>query len=162
MRMQNMAADFDMRMAKKEYGEVFDEAFQAWFDEVGDVANRPNPQTYFAIMNAPSPGEAIMQWFEDRKTREEVGSAGGREAYRQKIEQEILAKYGLAPQGEASAAPAGDRPRASNGQYTPRQEVRLPTSLSRLGAAGRGTPNLAEDGSDAAIYDAGRPERRSR
>lgn len=159
-RMQNMAADFDMRMARKEYGPVFDEAFQTWFDQVGDLS-RPDPQNYFAVMGSPSPGEAIMQWFEERKIREEVGSAGGREAYRQKVEQEILAKYGLAPQGEASAAPS-DRPRAANGQYTPRQEVRLPTSLSRLGAAGRGTPDLAEDGSDAAIYDAGRPERRSR
>ena len=162
MRMQNMAADFDMRLARKEYGEVFDEAFQAWFDQVGDLS-RPDPQTYFGVMNAPSPGEAVMAWFNDRRTRTEIGTAGGLDGYRAKIEQEILAKYGIAaPQPAPTNGGGGNRDRDDQGRFTPRQEVRLPTSLSRLGAAGRGTPNLAEDGSEAAIFDAGRPERRSR
>jgi hypothetical protein len=162
-KMQNIAADFDMRIARMNYGPPFDEAFQEWFNQVGDFS-RPDPQTYFGIMQSPSPGEAIMQWFHDRRTRSEIGSAGGLDGYRQKIEQEILAKYGLAPPaGEQIAPPNGhDRDRDDQGRFTPRQEVRLPTSLSRVGASGRGTPNLAEDGSEAAIFDAGRPERRSR
>jgi hypothetical protein len=159
--MQNMAADFDMRMSRMQHGKVFDEAFQHWFDAVGDLS-RPDPQTYFQIMNSPSPGEAVMEWFNDRKTRTEIGTAGGLDGYRQKIEQEILAEYGLAPQPALTNGGGGDRERDDQGRFAPRQEVRLPTSLSRIGAAGRGTPNLGEDGSEAAIYDSGRPERRNR
>jgi hypothetical protein len=161
MRVQNLAADFDMRIARMNHGPVFDEAFQNWFDQVGDMS-RPDPQTYFAIMNSPSPGEAIMEWFGDRRTRSEISSAGGLDGYRAKIEQEILAQYGLAPRPAPTNGGGGDRDRDDQGRFAPRQEVRLPTSLARMGSAGRGTPNLAEDGSDAAIYDSGRPERRSR
>ena len=162
-RIQNFMTDVDMRMARKEHGEIFDEAFQTWFQQVGDPS-RPDPKSYFDVMNSPSPGEALMAWFNDMSTRREIGD-GGLAAYRERVRQEIMAEMGLAP------APAGRQPMAppphervgrdtDSGQFTPRHEVRLPTSLARMGAAGRGTPNPIEDGSEEAIFDAGRPERR--
>jgi hypothetical protein len=156
-RVQNFMTDVDMRLARQVHGEVFDEAFQTWFQQVGDPT-RPDPQTYFSVMNAGSPGEALMKWFEDHRTRSEIGE-GGLQAYRDRLRNEILAEYGLAPP-VAVSAPSDDTPRAPNGQFTPRHEVRLPTSLSRMGAAGRGTPAPAEDGSEEAIFDAGRPPRK--
>jgi hypothetical protein len=150
-----------MRFARQEHGEAFDEAFKAWFDQVGDMS-RPDPQTYFAVMNSPSPGAAIMAWHEDRTTRTQIGE-GGLKGYRERLEAEILAKYGLSAQAPpaANGGPHQERARdASSGQFTPRHEVRLPTSLTRMGAAGGGKPDPEEDGSEAAIFDAGRPERR--
>jgi hypothetical protein len=159
-RMQNFMTDIDMRFARQTYGEPFDEAFKAWFEQVGDLS-RPDPQTYFAVMNAPSPGEAIMAWHNDRRTRSEIGD-GGIDGFRARVEQEILAKYGLSAQAPpaTNGGPHQERARQEDGRFTPRHEVRLPSSLSRMGAAGRGKPDAEEDGSEAAIFDSGRPERR--
>lgn len=159
-RFQNFMTDIDMRFARQQHGEVFDEAFKAWFSQVGDLS-RPDPQTYFAVMNAPSPGEAIMKWYDDQTTRSEIGK-GGIKGYRERVEQEILAKYGLSPQAPpaTNGGPHQGRARQEDGRFTPRHEVRLPSSLTRMGAAGGGKPDPEEDGSEAAIFDAGRPERR--
>jgi hypothetical protein len=158
-RQQNFMTDVDMRLARIQHGEVFDEAFQTWFQQVGDQS-RPDPHSYFAVMNSPSPGEALMAWFEDQGTRKEIGQ-GGLKAYRERVRQEVMAELGMAPRPPVNMGPPDDnRARESNGQFAPRHEVRLPTSLSRLGAAGRGTPSPMEDGSEEAIFDAGRPERR--
>ena len=158
-RIQNFMTDVDMRMARKEHGPVFDEAFQTWFEQVGNPG-QPDPHSYFAVMNSPSPGEALMQWFNQARTWREIGD-GGIDGFRERVRQEIMAEMGMAPRQAVNSRPvAEDRPRDDDGRFAPRHEVRLPTSLSRLGAAGRGTPNAAEDGSEEAIFDAGRPERR--
>ena len=162
-RVQNFMTDVDMRMARQQYGEVFDEAFQTWFQQVGDPS-RPDPQSYFSVMQSPSPGEALMQWFNQARTFREIGN-GGIDGFRERIRQEVMAEFGIAPRpngGTPMPPPPHERVArdTDTGQFTPRHEVRLPTSLSRLGAAGRGTPAPAEDGSEEAIFDAGRPERR--
>jgi len=160
-RIQNFMTDVDMRMARQAHGEVFDEAFQTWYQQVGNP-NQPDPHSYFAVMNSPSPGEALMQWFNQARTWKEIGD-GGIDGYRERVRQEIMAEYGIRPNGGGTPMqpPPHERvDRRDDGRFTPRHEVRLPTSLSRLGAAGRGTPAPAEDGSEEAIFDAGRPERR--
>lgn len=159
-RQQNFMTDVDMRLARIQHGEVFDEAFQTWFQQVGDPS-RPDPHSYFSVMNSPSPGEALMAWFDEQSTKREIGQ-GGLKAYRERLRQEILAEHGLPNGGAPMRPPPHERVarEPDTGQFTPRHEVRLPTSLSRLGAAGRGTPTPAEDGSEEAIFDAGRPERR--
>jgi hypothetical protein len=53
-------------------------------------------------------------------------------------------------------------PRGEDGRFQPQQqprhEVRLPSSLSRMNGTSRGVdPNMPEDGSEEAIFDAGRP-----
>jgi hypothetical protein len=155
-RLRNMQADFDMRLARITHGEVFDEAFQAWFAGVGDRAN-PNPQLYWGVMNSPSPGEAIMQWFTGMRDRQEIGE-GGLAAYRERVRQEVLQELGIAAPAVAGTAPVADR--QPNGQFAPRHEVRLPTATSRLSSPGRGIRSgEAEDGSEEAIFDAGRGKR---
>jgi hypothetical protein len=166
-RMQTMALDFDFKLTKMAHGaEAFDEAFQAWYGLVADTSS-PNPQLYFHVTRSASPGETLMQWYRRARTLNEVGDDPA--AYRQKIIDETLAQYGLAgngataspPQGgRPTAAPAADQPRNANGQFTARHEVRLPTATSRVGRAGSGTVVDAEDGSDDAIFEAGRPDRR--
>lgn len=158
-RIQNFMTDVDMRMARQQYGEVFDEAFQTWYQQVGNP-NQPDPHSYFSVMNSPSPGEALMQWFNQARTWREIGD-GGIDGFRERVRQEVLAEMGMGSRSVVSSRPpADDRPRDDSGRFAPRHEVRLPTSLGRLGAAGRGNPNPSEDGSEEAIYDAGRPERR--
>lgn len=167
-RLQTMAMDLDFRLAKVTHGaENFDQAFAAWYELVGNP-NQPNPNLYWHIAGSPNPGDTLIAWHKQARAMSEVGD--DLDAYRNKVEQEILAKYGLAPQGEASPAPArnGNGAQASRqrdpdtGQFTstPRHEVRLPTATSRAGRAGSGTPAAEMDGSDDAIFDAGRPQRR--
>lgn len=159
-RLQTMQMDFDFRLARMQHGEVFDNAFREWYSAVADP-NRPNPDLYFHIARSPNPGETLVRWFEQASFMKDVGDDP--KTYRQRIEAETLARYGLAPDG-SPVAPQGSRPteapRAANGQFTARHEVRLPTATSRLGRAGSGVPEGAEDGSEEAIFDAGRPSRR--
>ena len=164
-RMQTMALDFDFKLTKMAHGaEAFDEAFRSWYGLVADTS-KPNPQLYFHVTRSASPGETLMQWFKHARTLNEVGDDPA--AYRQKIIDETLAQYGIVngaaptpPQGGRPAAAAPETPRNANGQFAPRHEVRLPTATSRVGRAGSGTVVDAEDGSDDAIFDAGRPDRR--
>ena len=159
-RLRNLQADFDMRFAAMRHGEEFDEAFQTWFQAVGDMS-RPNPQLYWGVMNSPSPGEAIMQWFSGLRDQREIGD-GGLKAYKERIIAETLAQYGInAPVSMTLAStPNPNVERAENGQFTPRHEVRLPTATSRLSPAGRGgARGEIEDGSEEAIFDTGRQRR---
>jgi hypothetical protein len=159
---QTAMMDMDFRLTKMSHGaEAFDEAFSTWYEMVGNP-QAPNPQLYWHVTGSPNPGETLMAWHRQARAMSEVGDDIS--AYRSRVEQEVLARYGLAPQGEAGAAPAArgqEQPRASNGQFAPapRHEVRLPTATSRAGRAGSGTPAAEMDGSDDAIFDAGRPSR---
>ena len=134
---------------------VFDEAYSAWFQQVGDP-NRPDPQNYWAVMNSPSPGEAVVAWYQNKP-----------ENMRERMRQEIMQEIGLeAPppargNGKANGQ-SREAGRAPNGQFTPRHEVRLPTATGRMGHTSREAAFSPEDGSDEAIFDFGRakPERR--
>jgi hypothetical protein len=159
-RLQTMQMDFDFKIARMSHGaEVFDAAWTEWYNAVGDTS-RPNPSLYFHVARSPNPGETLVQWYKQASHLREVGDDPA--AYRQKVRDEILAEYGIAP-GMPSPNQGGrpvETPRAPNGQFAPKHEVRLPTATSRLGRAGSGVPEGAEDGSEDAIFDAGRPSRR--
>lgn len=165
-RLETLSTDIDFKLTAIEHGKAnFDAAFAAWYQQVGDP-NRPNPALYWDVMRSPSPGARIMELHQQNQIRTEVGSDLA--AYRAKVEAEVLARYGLAPQnGAEPPAPVSQQPlppRAANGQFTAappaRHELRLPTATSRVGRAGSGMPETMLDGSDEAIFDAGRPERR--
>jgi hypothetical protein len=165
-RLQNALMDVDFRLAETKYGtEKFGKAYSDWFAQVADPS-RPDPQTYFAIMNAASPGEAVMRWHRSQRVNTEVPD-GDLDAYRARIERETLERHGLVPpqeetRGRSSNGNGGEPGRAANGQFTPRHEVRLPTPTSRMGHTSRESAFQPEDGSDEAIFEFGRekPSRR--
>jgi hypothetical protein len=147
-RMAQLQLDADFKMAQIRHSDVWGEAYNAWFKQV-EPGN--DPLTYFRIMNAPSPGDAIVEWFGERKVLEDIGNDPA--SYRQRVIEEYLASQGAAP----------PLARDNNGRFTPRpQAPRLPTATSRMGSTGNGFQGVAEDGSDAAIFAAGRPEPRQR
>ena len=90
-------------------------------------------------------------------------TGGNLDAYRQRIIQEYQEQQqqgGFVPQQQQP----DQRARDENGRFLsqqtaqqPRHEVRLPTSLSRLnGSRGMPAASEVEDGSEEAIFDAGR------
>lgn len=137
--------------AQARHGEErFTEAWNAWYSAVD---GGKDATSYFAVMNAPNPGEAMVSWHKRRQRDEMVGD--DIDAYRQRV----IDEYTAAQRGES----VEERPRSSNGQFTARpQAPQLPTSLSRMGSTGGkpGGDDVTMDGSDAAIFAAARPQRR--
>lgn len=141
----------DFGLASVRHGETFGEAWNAWYEQVRDGKD---PTTYFTVMNAASPGEAMVEWH--RRSRVYTETGGDLDGYRQKVIDEYLAGQGggapepaaRAPNGQFAARPPAPQPRAA------------PTSLSRMGAPARDAEDDASDGSDAAIFAAARPKRR--
>lgn len=158
--------EFDLDRAASRHGvDNFQPAFDAFMAQVGNP-EKPDPLTYQRIMSASSPGEEIVQWHREQSVMREVGNDPS--AYRERMIADHMASLGLnpdgtplqqqpqAPQQQQGHAPAPQPPRADNGQFAPRHEVRLPTPTSRMrGSSGAGHGG-GEDGSDDAIFDAGR------
>ena len=158
--LQTFQTDMDMKLARATHGaDVFDEAYQAWFEQVGDPS-RPDPQNYWAVMNSPSPGEAVVAWYQNKP-----------ENMRERMRQEIMQELGLEappPARSNGRAANGSQPSHGHGNggsrgrdpetghFTPRHEVRLPTATSRMGHSSREAAFSPEDGSDEAIFDFGR------
>lgn len=142
----------DLNLAEIRHGsDVFKTAFEAY---MGSVQDGSNPALYQRVMASQSPGEEIVRWHREHSLLQETG--GDVNAFRERIRQEILAEMnGQAPAGRAQA----DVPRAPNGQFAPRHEVRLPTATSRLNGSQVAGNEDFEDGSDDAIFDAGRARR---
>ena len=163
----------DMRVAALQHGPAFREAWAAFYRQCDGGRD---PVTYFRVMNAPSPGEELVQWHRERQIVEQTGGDIGR--YRERVLEEALRdeaflsriaeRVGGVPRGQPYER--GTRARDENGRFMagqsagdqqPRHEVRLPTSLSRLNGSSRGgMANEPEDGSEEAIFDAGRAPRR--
>lgn len=131
----------------------FKTAFEAYMGQVADGKNLP---LYQRVMTSSDPGEEIVSWFRENSLIQETG--GDVNAFRERIRQELLAEMqgGKAP--AAPTAPAADVPRRENGQFAPRHELRLPTATSRMNGSAAGNEDM-EDGSDDAIFDAGRARR---
>jgi hypothetical protein len=164
----------DMQMAAMRHGQLFDYAWQHFHQT---CQNGQDPVAWFRVMNARSPGEEMVRWFNERRLLHESG--GDVNAFRMKVAQQLLqdpeflaymqTNAGQVQQGEQPQPQhAGQtQPRGEDGRFVPQQqqqprhEVRLPTSLGRMNGAGRGTSAYApEDGSEEAIFDAGRPRAR--
>lgn len=153
-----MRVQHDFALASVRHPEVFGDAWSAWYQKVG---TGQDPVTYFAIMNSPSPGEALVEWHKEQQRRVTIGD--DLEAYNRKIiEAHMASLNGGGGAVDARAVRSSDRPRDESGRFVPAPEpqaARLPTATSRLAASGNGLAERDEDGSDGAIFEAGRPER---
>lgn len=151
--------NFDMQLASMRHGPAFDAAWQHFY---ASCQNGADPVSYFRVMNARSPGEEMVRWFHERRLMHETG--GNLDAYRQRVLQEALQnpEFMAQLQQQGGTPPQQQRPRGEDGRFQqapqqPRQEVRLPTSLSRMnGSRGMPAASEVEDGSEEAIFDAGR------
>lgn len=148
----------DLELAQMRHGpDAFKTAFQAYMDAVGDGNNLP---LYQRVMTAPSPGEEIVKWHRENTLVTETG--GDLNAFRERLRAEIMQELGMAPANGQPGQPSPrqqavqDAPRNPNGQFAPRHEVRLPTATSRMNGSPSGGNDDLEDGSDDAIFDAGR------
>jgi hypothetical protein len=161
-KLADIQLNFDMQLASMRHGPAFDHAWQHFF---ATCQNGADPVSYFRVMNARSPGEEMVRWFNERRLMHETG--GDLEAYRQRIIQEYQQQQGGAmPPPQLQQQPdqraRGDDGRFLPQQQQPRQEVRLPTSLSRMnGSRGMPAASEVEDGSEEAIFDAGRSRPRN-
>jgi len=160
-KLANIQLNFDMQLASMRHGPMFDQAWQHFY---ASCEGGKDPVSYFRVMNARSPGEEMVRWFNERRLMHETG--GNLDAYRQRILQEAMQNpefmAQLQAQGMGRPGPPQPQPvRGEDGRFVsqpqPRQEVRLPTSLSRMnGSRGMPSPAEIEDGSEEAIFDAGR------
>src|SRR6188768_1263240 len=162
-KLANIQLNFDMQLASMRHGPMFDHAWQHFY---ASCQNGADPVSYFRVMNARSPGEEMVRWFNERRLMHETG--GNLDAYRQRILEEALQNpeylARLQQQGGMMQRPGQQQPqpaRGDDGRFVPqqqsRQEVRLPTSISRLnGSRGMPAASEVEDGSEEAIFDAGR------
>ena len=156
-KLADIQLNFDMQLASMRHGPAFDAAWQHFFATCQGGAD---PVSYFRVMNARSPGEEMVRWFHERRMLHETG--GNLDAYRQRIIEEYLQQQGggMSPQQQQP----DQRARGDDGRFLPaapqpqpRHEVRLPTSLSRMnGSRGMPAASEVEDGSEEAIFDAGR------
>lgn len=145
---QEVKLDFDLQLAEVRHGDTFK---QAWESFLGEVGTGQNPQLYHRVMNARSPGEAIVGWFKQEQVLREVGNDPA--AYRQKLQDDLLkdpafiAKALEQARGQAAGAP--------NGSSRPQNVTRLP-SLNRAPSAA--SAHDADDGDDSeeAVFAAGR------
>src|SRR5215203_2463081 len=160
-KLADIQLNFDMQLASMRHGPAFDAAWQHFF---ATCQGGQDPVSYFRVMNARSPGEEMVRWFHERRLMHETG--GNLDAYRQRVLQEAMQDpefmARLQQQGGVVPPPQAQQPaqraRDENGQFVsqqqpqPRQEVRLPTSLSRMnGSRGMPAASEPEDGSEEAI-----------
>lgn len=151
----------DLDRAADRHPEEFPQAFQAFMSQVGNP-EQPDPNTYFRIMNARSPGREIMTWYKEQDTLKKFSDP---DAFRQSAIAEHMANLGLNPDGTPlQQAPQG-RPapqqdtgpaRGPDGKFAPRHETRIPSSTSRMSGSQATGADMVEDGSEAAIFDSGR------
>lgn len=169
-RIETMRVQHDFALAGVRHADVFPDAWAAWYQRVG---TGQDPDTYFRVMKAPSPGQALVDWYKGEQRNTTIGD--DLDAYNAKVIREAFEAQGLpvpeqyaAPGGQQQGQPqqrfdarAGQPARDATGRFTSPQPQapRLPTATSRMGQSGGGLTDHDEDGSDAAIFDSGRPER---
>lgn len=164
-RLEQMRVQHDFALAGVRHQEVFADAWAAWYQKVG---TGQDAKTYFEIMNAPSPGEALVNWFKAEQRNSTVGD--DIDAYNARVIREAFEARGI-PVPPEYAAPGQqqqtqERPAATGrdpatGRFAPSQPQaqRFPSATSRMGQSGGGLTDHDEDASDAAIFESGRPER---
>lgn len=167
-RIENMRVQHDLALASVRHADTFQDAWAAWYQKVG---TGQDAETYFKIMRAPSPGEALVSWFKGEQRQSTIGD--DLDAYNARVIREAFEARGLPVPPEYAGAPAGQQPQTpvapqggtgrdpATGRFAPSQPQapRYPTATSRMGQSGGGLNDRDEDGTDAAIFDSGRPER---
>lgn len=162
--LQGMHTTYDLRLASMRHGDAFQTAWNDWYGAVSNL-DQPNPELYHLVMSSPSPGEALMQWHRNKQQSAEIGDDF--DAFKAKVVREAFEAAGIpVPEQFGGQAPrndvqAGQPSRDASGRFAPSQPQarRFPTATSRMGQSGNGMHENAEDGSDNAIFDSGKPKR---
>lgn len=134
-RFRNQEANFSLRLAHMQHGQLFEEAYNALLD-VAEKGNRGPAQQ---VANSPDPGQTLITWYQREKTLAEVGSDPN--AYVQKkLEEALNDPQFLAKALEKARGVASTQP----------TQVKLPPSLNKVAPAGRSDDK--GDMSDAGLY----------
>jgi hypothetical protein len=133
-RFRNQEANFSLRLAHMQHGELFEKAYQALLD----TAEKGDKTAAQAVANSPDPGQTLVNWYKREQVIAQVGT-NPEEYVQKKLEEalsdpEFLAKALERARGVASTQPA---------------QVKLPPSLNKATAARSAGDN---DSSDAGIY----------
>jgi hypothetical protein len=140
--LRNNEANTSFRLAHRDHGEVFEQAYVAMIQR----AERGDPSIVRQVMQSQDPGEVMVRWFKQERNRQLVGDDP--ETWAETRHKERLEKD---PQYRAqqfellrSMAPA-----STNGA----PNVQLPPSLNSVAASAPVVPNTAGQLSDAQIFD---------
>jgi hypothetical protein len=144
-RLLNQQRDMDMRLAHRQHGKLFEDAYNEASQALaqGDVQLR-------AMMNeTASPGEMLVNWYRQRQTLREVGNDPA--AYKTKLLEEALKDPAyLAKAIEAARVSAGGAPSVKPAGNS-RPPVDLPPSLTGAARADAIVPD-DHDASDEALF----------
>jgi hypothetical protein len=138
--MRNMEANFSFRLAHREHGEMFEQAYVTMIQR----AERGDPSVVRQVMASPDPGAAMVNWFRREQTLSTVGDDPNAWFEAQLAERLKDQKFaGSIVEKIRGAAPATSPNGAPN--------VQLPPSLNRVAAS---APNVAVNGmpSDADMF----------
>ena len=164
----HMRLESDMQLNAMRFGPMFGHAFEQ-FKQACDGGR--DPVSYFRVMNSRSPGEEMVRWFNERRileaTRGDLDGFVRHVVGRAQSDPEFFAAVmgqgqpaqdmPVAPPQQSDEPPRGPDGRFSKQAAQPRHEVRLPSSLQRMNGTSRGVAfDGPEDGSEEAIFDAGR------
>lgn len=140
-RVAQTALNFDLKLAEVKHRDTFGKAWDAF---VGSVGTGQNPALYHQVMNAPSPGEAIVEWFKGEELKREVGADPA--SYRQRLEEEIRAKVlaELSGQGQPPAMPPPVANGAAAAPALPSNFADARNAGARTGPAWAGAPSLRD------------------
>jgi hypothetical protein len=133
-RFRNQEANFSLRLAHMQHGELFEKAYQALLD----TAERGDRTAAQAVASSPDPGATLVNWYKREQVIAQVGT-NPEEYVQKKLEEalndpEFLAKALEKARGVASTQPT---------------QVKLPPSLNKATAARSAGDN---DSSDASLY----------
>jgi hypothetical protein len=134
-RFRNQEANFSLRLAHMQHGEVFEKAYSALL-EAAEKGDRAAAQ---AVANSPDPGATLINWYKREQTLQQVGTDP--EAFVQKkLEEALNDPQFLAKALEKARGVAGTQP----------AQVKLPPSLNKAPSAARSDDT--SDASDKGMY----------
>lgn len=139
-RLMNQQREFDLRLAQRAHGKVFDQAYA----EAQQAIASGDQQLAAMMQQSSSPGETLVQWFKQRQTVREVGDDPNAWLER-KLEERLNDPAFLAKAMERARTKAGQTAAAS-------PAVNLPPSLTSISSVGAHVDPDDGDNSDAAVF----------
>jgi hypothetical protein len=104
------------------------------------VQTGQNPALYHQVMNSPSQGEAIVEWFKREQTMREIGTDPA--SFRERLRAEILAE--IQGTGQSQAAPQAFSHAAMPSAAMPSNLADARNAGVRHGPAWAGPPPLRD------------------
>lgn len=150
-KLEQFKIETSLQTASARHGDTFAKAYEAVTKL--DPRNPNDLQTGQALMRAPNPGEAIVDWYRHQETLRRVGPDP--DAYEKRIADDAVSKALKDPEVRKQLL-ASLREEAETGDNgRPRTTVRLPRSVN--GASGGSSPHLADpsasDGSERSVFN---------